>query len=863
MDFRRIRSSSARHPAGPPFLPVSSIRPDRFLPGLRRALCVLLFLVPTLYLAGCSGATNLVVNSTGDETDTNPGDGTCRTAVSSTDCTLRAAIKEANVMSGLQSITFDLPTGSVIHPETALPEITDDLIIDGALTAEISESDDIIQINGEQLGTSGGSPKAAGFVVSSGKIVYIANAWIRRFTLNVILNYGNPSLDGLKITENDKAVINSFSPSGGDQLSVIHSDVTDNGRTGIQGIGVVLDIDDVTVRGNGESGIRLVCGGSLNINNSAVEENSSPTEAGGVVFLDGSLAITDSTISANAAEDVDCLAGGVAVLAGTADINNSAVSDNNGWFSGSLYVDSAVVHLSAGILYGNNGYAAGGALVTAAPGTALWVEDGTRIEMNRAAGFSEDTKYGGGIYVENEVHIADSFIETNDGAGIQTFTEPQQGTFDLDVARSSISHNTLTGVILRGADMSIEESLVSDNSQGGILVDRGSLNMTGSTVERNNYLGGITVLRLAGEVSIINSTIATNSAQNRAGGGILYNGNGQLTILRSTISGNTADEGGGLYINAEYTSGEPVIRNITVSNNHGGINGGGFFADHGDIHFVNVTIAGNDASMGAGVSNMAATLHFRNSILAGNVGDNCLPASAIISGGHNLDDGDTCGFSKTSDLVNTPAQIGVLADNGGPTKTIALLTGSPAIDSIDPAAFCPAKDQRGVSRPQGAACDRGAYESDRLTPAQTPIVDLTPLDLPTPTPSPTRSLIVFDPVKFSSPVVYGAVRACDPKQVTVQGKISSPDLVGSLGLFHRLESKEDASTGPWSEGLAMTPTGNGWYELTLWGENIPGASEWEGEAWVAVPFVANDENGEILSRSEIFRLLTFGQCGTG
>jgi len=63
-----------------------------------------------------------------------------------------------------------------------------------------------------------------------------------------------------------------------------------------------------------------------------------------------------------------------------------------------------------------------------------------------------------------------------------------------------------------------------------------------------------------------------------------------------------------------------------------------------------------------------------------------------------------------SDLIITDAQIGPLGNNGGPTATHALLAGSPAIDAANDAA-CPVTDQRGVTRPQGAHCDIGAYEA--------------------------------------------------------------------------------------------------------------------------------------------------------
>ena len=92
----------------------------------------------------------------------------------------------------------------------------------------------------------------------------------------------------------------------------------------------------------------------------------------------------------------------------------------------------------------------------------------------------------------------------------------------------------------------------------------------------------------------------------------------------------------------------------------------------------------------------------------------------LTSLGHNLIGDDTgCGFAPvTGDLVNSVPLLGLLRDNGGPTFTHALLPGSPAIDAGDDAR-CPSTDQRGVPRPQGAACDIGAYErgpSDNTAP---------------------------------------------------------------------------------------------------------------------------------------------------
>jgi hypothetical protein len=89
--------------------------------------------------------------------------------------------------------------------------------------------------------------------------------------------------------------------------------------------------------------------------------------------------------------------------------------------------------------------------------------------------------------------------------------------------------------------------------------------------------------------------------------------------------------------------------------------------------------------------------------------------------GYNIDDDGSCGFSgtSTSDSPTLDATLGPLANNGGATKTIALLSGSPAIDVV-PAADCPPTDQRGAAR-TGTTCDIGAYDTDSyLCPSGTP-----------------------------------------------------------------------------------------------------------------------------------------------
>jgi hypothetical protein len=82
---------------------------------------------------------------------------------------------------------------------------------------------------------------------------------------------------------------------------------------------------------------------------------------------------------------------------------------------------------------------------------------------------------------------------------------------------------------------------------------------------------------------------------------------------------------------------------------------------------------------------------------------------AIMDAGHNLSSDNSCHFTNLGSMTNTDPKIGPLTDNGGPTLTMALLPGSPAIGAGS-AADAPATDQRGVTRPQGLQVDIGAFE---------------------------------------------------------------------------------------------------------------------------------------------------------
>jgi hypothetical protein len=280
----------------------------------------------------------------------------------------------------------------------------------------------------------------------------------------------------------------------------------------------------------------------------------------------------------------------------------------------------------------------------------------------------------------------------------------------------------------------------------------GGLTMTGSSMLANRSAGsGAGVYVGTGTntyFTITQSTIANNSAATNGGGLRLPSGT-SLQIDRSTLSGNTANsgQGGGVYFAGTVGGGGFKVVNTTIANNMvaGATSSGGGIAFTGSMlglaNIVSSTITGNSAGStsttygtgGGGIALITAstvtgaysTIAMDNSIISGNSasaanGRPDISATNAASTNVSITDyycaiGSTAGYSQISlggSLpVGTPLNMGVLSGNGGPTQTIPLDVGSPAIDAGDPAQGGPGfTDQRGVARPQGAAPDIGAFE---------------------------------------------------------------------------------------------------------------------------------------------------------
>jgi hypothetical protein len=313
----------------------------------------------------------------------------------------------------------------------------------------------------------------------------------------------------------------------------------------------------------------------------------------------------------------------------------------------------------------------------------------------------------------------------------------------------------------------------SGDTSGGIYNSGGSVTVSNSTVSGNSasFGGGI---RNHAILTVSNSTISGNSVGSFRGGG-LFN-EGTLTVSNSTVSGNSATLGGGIFNHV----GSVTVGNSTVSGNSADTgNGGGIFNNaHGTLTVNNSTLAGNSASFGGGLLNNGGSLTVSNTIIANSPsGADCAGSLNNDSGGNLADDG-SCDFTAASSRNSTDPKLDLagLKDNGGPTKTIALLMGSPAIDT---AVSCPtpATDQRGIARPQGSGCDIGAFELEQQ-PAFAWNGFFAPVDnLPMLNQAKAGATI---PVKFSLGSNYGLTIFASGSPSFTQTACSSGDPVASV-----------------------------------------------------------------------------------
>jgi hypothetical protein len=350
----------------------------------------------------------------------------------------------------------------------------------------------------------------------------------------------------------------------------------------------------------------------------------------------------------------------------------------------------------------------------------------TVITGSRAAGGTATNRAGAILQMAGTLTLSKLQIYGNSVAVDNPATQSVQISAGGIVNRSA-GGLTLIDTVVRGNTVRLPGQIAA----GGI--ETGSLTLTNSEVAGNvasvrgatQFAGGVIASAIEMNGSNVSGNTAGGDATSADGG--MFAGSGAIT--NSTISANTLAADSVTSGVGGLDAATATITNTTISGNTAsavsatGLTGG---LQTGTLEVRNGTIANNSARDVGNVRGQG-TATLRNTIVAAGGGPNC--SGTVTSGGGNVEDANTCGFSTAGgDKPGTDPLLGPLQLNGGPTATHALLAGSPAIDAVPAANPCPGTDQRLVGRPVGPACDSGAFEFVPPPPANTglPAVTGTP-----------------------------------------------------------------------------------------------------------------------------------------
>ncbi len=478
----------------------------------------------------------------------------------------------------------------------------------------------------------------------------------------------------------------------------------------------IVDLTSDTGVGSGNTGDLLYCitQANANPNTAGSEIEFDPTvfatpqtikltstlelnEPAGPELIDGPGASL-VTVSGNNAVEVFQVASGA-----TATLTGLTISDGRAGFGGGIGNRGTLTVTDCTL--SDNQATSGGGIDNS--GT-LTVTGGT-IENNSAFGTSTSTGSGGGINnVGGTVTITGTTLASNQAA-------------DFTSVGGGIENN--------GGVMSITDSTLSDNSANGTTSEgggidnegAGTLTIAGSTLSGNSAFagsGGGIFNGLTGTVTVTGtSTLANTAGANGAG----FMNVGTMTVVDSTIANNnTGGIGGGI---DNLAGGTLSVVNSTIAGNSG-FDGGGGIGSQGKLTSLNCTITdnsfGNSGGYGGGIGVDGGTATLNNTIVALNTNgtgnaaraDDIDTIGGTVIGSFNLVGvGGAGGLSNGSNgnLVGVANPLlGALADNGGPTQTIALLAGSPAINAGNFAPGLRAAHRPARHRlPAGSGRDRG------------------------------------------------------------------------------------------------------------------------------------------------------------
>lgn len=462
-------------------------------------------------------------------------------------------------------------------------------------------------------------------------------------------------------------------------------DITNN--LNIEGPGATA----LAVSGGGSVEDFLVSPGAIASISGLTIENGSSSNGGGILNL-STLTLTNVTVKSSTA--TNGAGGGISnTNNGTLTVIDSTVADNNATSSnssgGGIFNDGTA-DITDSTVVGNSSAGSGGGILSV---VSLTVTN-TSVSDNNATSSNSN---GGGIFNVGTAVITGSTVSgntANQGGGIYSPTT-------LTVSGSTVSGNTAHG-------------------SGGGIESIGLATVTASTVSDNMASEGGGIYSPA-TLTVTDSTVSGNATSAGDGGGLLNLGT--LTVTGSTVSGNTTDDGGGGGVAND--GGNTTIANSTVSGNiaASGYVASGIYNGGDDLTVTNSTVADNDQVAGSigggGIFSNGANATLEATIVVENNDEGDCRLFPGVDEGYNIDDDGTCDLTAAgsiSDSTTVDGHLGPLANNGGPTQTMALLAGSPAIDQV-PSGDCPATDQRGA--PRTPPCDIGAFDTDGIPQAIT------------------------------------------------------------------------------------------------------------------------------------------------
>ncbi|MGO9469265.1 MAG: beta strand repeat-containing protein, partial [Isosphaeraceae bacterium] len=510
----------------------------------------------------------------------------------------------------------------------------------------------------------------------------------------------------------------------------------------------------VTISGGGAVEVFLAEPGAVTTLSGLTISGGSAANGGGGIFVeyDSTLTITNSTIAGNStAGDGGGISNGGTMTVSGCTIENNTATDTFGGGGGILNFGYATLTVTGGSTIEGNTANAGGGIYNYA---TLTVTDST-IDGNTASVVGA-AYGGGGILIDNSTAtITGCTFEDNTtgafgggvaGGGTITDCTFEGNTADVGGGVYAIGTTTITGSTFAGnmaygagaisnnGTLTVADSTIAGNSanlNGGGISNDGVATVIDCTVDDNtagtSYGDGGGISN-GGTLSIIDSTIAGNSADYYSGGGGIVNYD-TLTVSGTTITGNTANDGttgggGGVLNYGTFTVTDSTITDNSAAGPYG--YGGGIY-NAGMLTIVNSTIAYNIsyADYGGGMyDSSGATTTLDNTIVDINTPDDINGAAVSSASAYNL-----VGIDNTGSLTNgndgnlvgvtNPGLATGLANNGGPTQTIALLAGSPAIEAgstalaVDPSTSLPlTTDQRGGGYPRivNGTVDIGAFE---------------------------------------------------------------------------------------------------------------------------------------------------------